>query len=85
MNYFMRDQITTTERLNFERKKTWKELLWSRSKLGYSIELTTGKMLLSDTPMTTRGLQTLVKRGEQGLQEAKKLACVTPLSWSCSA
>lgn len=81
MNYFMRDQITTEERLNFKRKKTWKELLWNGYVYGYNIELTTGKILLKRTPMTMKRLQTLVKHGEQVLSEAKTKECLMLSTW----
>ena len=80
----IKDYVTAKERLNFNRGKTWKELLWRRSGFGYNIELTTGKMLLNNTPMTSRRLQTLVKHGEQVLKEVKTRECWTPSTWSWS-
>ena len=80
----IKDYITPAERLNFKRNKTWKELLWNRSGFGYNIELTTGKMLLKHTPMTSKRLQTLVKHGEQVLKEVKTRECWTPSTWSWS-
>ena len=75
------DGITTAERLNFKRKKTWKELLWNGYVYGYNIELTTGKILLKRTPMTMKRLQTLVKHGEQVLNEVKTKECLMLSTW----
>lgn len=78
----IKDYVKSKERLDFSRGKKWWN--WNTSRNGYSIELTTGKMLFSNTPMTTKHLQTLVKRGEKVLIEARKSECVTLLSWSWS-
>ena len=78
----IKDYVTAKERLNFKRTKSWKELLWNKSEFGCNIELTTGKMLLKNTPMTTKRLQTLVKHGEQVLKEVKTKECWTPSTWS---
>ncbi len=79
----IKDYVTAKERLDFTRGKKWYQL--KASKHGYSIELTTGKMLLNNTPMTSRRLQTLVKHGEQVLKEVKTRECWTPYTWSWSA
>ena len=81
MNYFMKDQVTAAERMNFKRVRAWKELLWKGSKNGYSTESTIGKTLQSNTKTTMKPSQTLAKHGFLVLSEEKKKECLPLFIW----